>query len=88
MLPTYEGLGTHKKLINLRCDHAFESGSDGIYTYTHRDNFVSSNNLIKCGFELFSPPDSWLYSPMGLPTKHKKFDKNFLYWIKEFDVKA
>ena len=64
------GQGLQKKLIALRVKWARTTGATKVITYTHPENVVSSNNLIRSGFELYNPEWKW-----EGPT--------FLYWILE-----
>lgn len=59
VLPEARGQGLQKKLINVRIKWAKSQEADGVYTYTSKENIVSANNLIKCGFMLFEPPYKW-----------------------------
>jgi len=49
----YRGLGIHKILIKTRLKSAI--GNLVAITYTTNDNYASANNLIDCGFRLYSP---------------------------------
>lgn len=62
------GNGYQKKMI-LRRIQAAKLQCHTIITYTTADNVVSSNNLIKCGFKLYTPE----YSYGGI---------DMLYWFK------
>ena len=62
----WRGQGLHKRLIKVRTKYAKRNGLVAI-TYTSPDNIVSANNLISCGFKLYTPANEWV-------------GPNFLYW--------
>lgn len=55
ILPKHRGRGLHKRLIKVRTQYARRCGYLGVVTYTSRDNTMSANSLIKCGFKLYTP---------------------------------
>lgn len=59
VLPIARGLGIQKKLIKARERQAVKDGYDRIISYTSRDNVVSANNLIACGYKLYTPKWDW-----------------------------
>ncbi len=69
VLPEARGQGLQRKLLKLRIRWARAQGCKQIITYTHKDNTVSANNLIKSGFLLYTPDWAWVGRD------------DFLYWI-------
>lgn len=67
----YRGNGYQKKMIFRRIQTA-KSTCHTIITYTTVDNVVSANNLIKCGFKLYTPEYAYGRSEM-------------LYWIRKLN---
>lgn len=67
LLPEAQGHGLHKRLIQVRLAWARKLHLRGAMTYTAAHNVASSNNLIKCGFSLFTPGYPWA-------------GEEFLYW--------
>ena len=59
VLPCARGNGLQRRLIRARIRHARASGARGLMTYTRLDNCASSNNLIRCGFRLWTPSYAW-----------------------------
>lgn len=51
----FRGLGLQKRLIRTRIKKCKNLGIRKIITYTSYENIISANNLIKCGFKLYSP---------------------------------
>jgi GNAT superfamily N-acetyltransferase len=70
VLPGWRGHGLQRKFIQYRERDARKYGTTRMVTYTSRENTVSSNNLIKCGYRLYIP-DAW----WGL--------RHGLYWEKD-----
>ena len=68
VIPEHRGYGLQKRLIRVRVNYARKTGWGWVVTDT-TDNIPSSNNLISCGFRLYSPSNPWSF-------------KNALYWIK------
>jgi len=73
VLPKYRGRGIQKKMIERRIKDA---ESSYVITYTMPWNIISSNNLIKKGFMLYSPETEWagddvLYFKYERPTRTK-----------------
>jgi GNAT superfamily N-acetyltransferase len=58
--PNHRGRGLHKRLIRARLAHARKGGWKKVVTDT-RDNPPSSNNLIECGFRMYTPEEPWGY---------------------------
>lgn len=65
----YRGMGLQRKMISKRIQSA-KGQCKKVITYTTPDNVISSNNLIKCGFKMYTPE----YAYAG---------RNMIYWIKE-----
>lgn len=65
----HKGNGLHTRLIRARLRHAKRSGATRAVTDT-RLNPASSNNLIDCGFRMFTPDDPWSF-------------KEACYWYKD-----
>lgn len=57
--PSYRGQNLQMRLIKTREKEAKKLGLKELVTYTVLDNLPSSNNLIKCGFRLYSPSEQW-----------------------------
>lgn len=57
--PKFRGNGLHKRLIKARLAYAKKLGLQAI-TYTGKDNVVSANNLIACGFWQYVPENKWV----------------------------
>lgn len=67
----YRRRGIQKKMIRTRVESAKEVGCSCVITYTAFGGHISSNNLIKCKFFLYSP----IHKFSGL--------ENALYWRRE-----
>jgi len=59
VLPLYRGLGIQRRLINTRVAAAARLGSKAVISYTSYENLPSANNLIKCGFKLYEPAETY-----------------------------
>jgi GNAT superfamily N-acetyltransferase len=62
VLPGFRGNGLHRRFVRAREREAKRNGYTRMVTYTSKENVVSSNNLIKCGYRLYTPEYNW-----GLP---------------------
>lgn len=71
------GHGLQRRLIRARVRHAREEGLDEVWTYTSYMNARSSNNLIRCGFEL------WLPGTWGGVDPFRLDDNAFIYWRRQ-----
>lgn len=71
VLPGFRGRGIHRTLIRVRLAWTRRRLYKGAMTYTMPDNTGSANNLIRRGFELFTPSYMWV-------------GDRCLYFIKEF----
>lgn len=69
VIPVARGLGLQRRMIYTRLRWAKAQGFTNVCTYTVPDNTPSANNLIRCGFRLYDPPERWA-GPM-------------LYWHRE-----
>lgn len=69
VLPEARGRGLQRRMIKTRVAHAASIGAKGCISYTSVENPVSSNNLIRCGFELYEPDYKWA-------------GEGYLYWWK------
>lgn len=58
VLPAFRGQGFQRKLIRARIGQAKRYGWDTVVTDT-TDNPFSANNLIVCGFKLYTPATPW-----------------------------
>lgn len=56
VLQGHRGHGLQRRMIRVREKHARKYGWDAMVTDTHM-NPASGNNLIACGYRLFSPPN-------------------------------
>lgn len=65
----YRGKGLQRRFINVRIQKARKVGWSWLISATRQNN-ISSNNLIKSGFTLYSPNHEWL-------------DGHSLYWIRK-----
>lgn len=70
VLPEYRGQGIQKRLIRARLAYARKQGWREVVTDTSKDNVMSSNNLIGCGFRLFRPEVPWSF-------------ESGLYWVRK-----
>ena len=59
VLPAWRGKGLQAKLIRARVSWVKKQGMTRAVTYTVLENPPSSNNLIKCGFKLYTPQWKW-----------------------------
>jgi len=59
--PSARRKGLHKRMIRTRIAYVKKEKANGAMTYTSHTNITSANNLIKCGFILWSP-EFWGYS--------------------------
>lgn len=66
---THTGKGLQRRFINVRIQKARKVGWSWLISAT-RQNVLSSNNLIRCGFKLYNPNYEWL-------------DGHSLYWIRK-----
>ncbi len=55
VLKPFRGKGLQRALIDCRDREAKRLGLKEVVTYTARDNYPSANNLIRCGYELYTP---------------------------------
>lgn len=60
VLPEFRGFGLQRILIKARLRWAARRGFRWAITDTVATNTGSANNLIRCGFKLWNPPDDWL----------------------------
>lgn len=70
VLPEFRGKGIQTRMIKVRLWWARKIKANYAITYTMKDNFASSNNLIKCDFALYDPEYAWV-------------GREMLYWIKK-----
>lgn len=68
------GQGLQRRMIALRLRWARTTAARYVITYTHPENIISSNNLIKQGFLMYTPEWAWA-------------GREFLYWIRENEPK-
>jgi GNAT superfamily N-acetyltransferase len=59
VLPSHQGQGLQKRLINVRLSRAAVLGYEWAITYTMKDNYPSINNLLACGFRAYEPRKKW-----------------------------
>ena len=59
VLKSHRGLGLQRKLIKKREKLSIKEGYKRIITYTSYDNVLSANNVIKCGYQLYTPKFVW-----------------------------
>ena len=69
VIALYRGKGLQRRMINVRVQKARKVGWNWLISAT-RENVPSSNNLIACGFKLYTPTFKWL-------------DGHSLYWIRK-----
>lgn len=55
VMEEFRGKGIQKRLIKKRISFAKKMGAKTLWSRTDRDNIISANNLIKCGFLLDRP---------------------------------
>lgn len=60
VLKEFQGMGLQRRMIRIREKYAKREGFKWVITSTVRENYVSSNNLIRCGFLLYGPEDEWM----------------------------
>lgn len=57
----YRGRGLHRRLIRTRIRHARTMPDvKCLITYTDPSNATSANNLISCGFRVYTPAYAWV----------------------------
>lgn len=61
VLPEYRGRGLQRRLVRVRERWARAHGYTACVTDTYR-NPASSNNLIACGYRLWTPKQPWSYA--------------------------
>ena len=59
VLPGSRGHGLQRRLVAAREREARKAGVERMVTYTSVYNIHSSNNLIKCGYTLYTPAYEW-----------------------------
>jgi len=59
VLKSHRGMGLQRKLIKKREELSIKEGYKRIITYTSYDNISSANNLISCGYRLYTPKWVW-----------------------------
>lgn len=59
LLPSAQGKGLHKKMIETRMRWSKRNGYKIAITYTHRLNAKSFSNLQQCGFALYLPENNY-----------------------------
>ena len=69
VVTSHRGKGLQRRMIAVRVQKAKKVGWSWLISAT-RDNIPSSNNLIACGFKLYSPNHEWL-------------EGHCLYWIRK-----
>jgi RimJ/RimL family protein N-acetyltransferase len=55
----YRGKGLQRHMVRTRDAAARKAGCSAVITYTAPWNVVSANNLIKCGYLIYTPAHSW-----------------------------
>lgn len=60
VLPCARGKGLQRKLIQVRTRWGQRHNALAAVTYTLPTNYRSSNNLLKCGFIMYSPEEGWV----------------------------
>lgn len=53
--PSFRRRGIHKRLIRHRVKYARRLNLKRVVTYTAKNNFISANNMLSCGFKLYGP---------------------------------
>jgi N-acetylglutamate synthase-like GNAT family acetyltransferase len=59
VLPSHRGNGLQRSLISARVEHSRALDVRGCYTYTHVQNYKSTNNLIEEGFRCYDKCRPW-----------------------------
>lgn len=59
VLPGWRGHGLQRRFIRAREREAKKHGFERMVTYTSEENVISSNNMIKSGYTLYTPPYEW-----------------------------
>lgn len=78
VLPPHRGEGLQRRMINVHLAYAKRARLAEAWTYTDSENVVSSNNLIRGGFTLWSPTH-W---PGYLGGLGRPQEGAWLYWRK------
>ncbi len=60
VLPQCRGAGLQRRLVGVRERHARKHGYVGAVSDTY-DNPHSANNLIRCGYRMFTPSHKWAF---------------------------
>lgn len=60
VLPCARGAGLQRRMIRARIQWARTMGASTVITYTVYDNYASIVNLLKCGFEFYTPHYRWV----------------------------
>lgn len=69
VLKAHRGMGLQRRFVRVREQKARRIGMRGIITDTS-DNPSSANNLIRCGYRIFSPENPWGF-------------RHTIYWTKD-----
>ena len=59
VLPGSRGNGLQRRLVRARERQIKTVGYKRIVSYTSKDNIVSGNNLIRCGYKMYKPECEW-----------------------------
>lgn len=59
VLPKARGYGLQRRFIRTRERMSKKLGFNRIITYSSYENIISANNLIKCGYYLYTPDSEW-----------------------------
>lgn len=59
VVPRMSGQGVHRRLIQVRVAWARAQGSPQVLTYTAYNGLRSANNLLACGFKLYTPSEPY-----------------------------
>lgn len=57
----FQGIGLQRRLIRVRVRWARRMGAKQVLTYTVLKNYPSMQNLLRCGFRFWEPPEGWAW---------------------------
>lgn len=69
--PEARGQGLQRRFTRAREKYARLKGVHTIVTYTDATNIISANNLIECGYRLYTPHEKWGLQPFSYYFKKK-----------------
>ena len=82
VLPRARGLGLQRRMIRVRERWGRANNARAAYTYTAATNTVSANNLIRCGYRLWTPSH---WGGSRNPTRADADGIAWLYWLRTLE---